>query len=182
MAGVTYDRIDAHGIQWPCPAIDHPGTPLLFTETFPRGRATFVPVEFEFQAEELPDRDFPFLLNTGRVLYHWHGGDMTRRVEGLVEAYPVVEVSINPADAERFDAQPGERIRVTSRRGSIEAVVAITAMQRAGEVFIPFVQLEGVAANRLTNNALDPRSRIPEYKVCAVRLEPLESMVPPRGN
>lgn len=170
MAGISYERMEQGGIQWPCPTTEHPGTPLLFTETFPRGKATFVIVDQGAPAAELPDPAFPLILNTGRVLFHWHGGDMTRRVKGLVESYPRVEVSVHPVDAERLALGDGAPVRVTSRRGEIVAMVRVTDVVRQGEVFIPFVQLNGAAANLLTNNVFDPRSRIPEYKVCAVRL------------
>ena len=114
------------------------------------------------------------MLNTGRVLYHWHGGTITRRVEGLVARAPALEVSINPADAERYGVPDGKGIRVRSRRGELIGVARHTYRMRTGEIFVPFVRLNDSAANFLTNAAYDPDSRIPEYKVCAVRVEPAE--------
>jgi predicted molibdopterin-dependent oxidoreductase YjgC len=131
-----------------------------------------MPHEHHAAAAELPDRPYPLTLMTGRVLYHWHGGDMTRRVPGLVSRYPQVLASIHPDDAAAAGLTDGAPVRVTSRRGEIDAVTHVTDEVRRGEVFIPFVQLEGVAANLLTNNAYDPRAKIPEYKVCAIRIAP----------
>ena len=121
----------------------------------------------------MPDLEFPFLLNTGRLLYHWHGGTLTRRVQGLLELAPRVEVAIHPSDARRLGVDTGSRIRVVSRRGELEAHVSVTEAVRTGAVFVPFVKLAESAANFLTNSAADPASKIPEYKVCAVRLERL---------
>src|SRR2546427_558315 len=123
------------------------------------------------EAAELPDRDFPFLLNTGRLLYHWHGGTLTRRVQGLLELAPRLEVAIHPSDARRLGVNPGSRIRVASRRGELTGHAHVTEAVRPGAVFVPFVKLEESAANFLTNSAFDPSSKIPEYKVCAVRVE-----------
>jgi formate dehydrogenase alpha subunit len=171
-SGISHERLQNGGIQWPCPAQDHPGTPMLYKETFQRGRAKFVVVEQGAPAAELPDGKFPLLLNTGRVLYHWHGGDLTRQVEGLVDLYPVVQVSMHPEDAERTGINDGEPVRVSSRRGNLTGRAHVTETVRAGEIFIPFVQLQGAAANMLTNNVYDPRAKIPEYKVSAVRIAP----------
>jgi formate dehydrogenase alpha subunit len=181
LAGISYDRLDHEsGIQWPCPTPDHPGTRYLYAESFPLGRAKFVPVAQTIQAAELPDPSFPFLLNTGRLLYHWHGGTMTRRVAGLLELAPRLEVAINPADASQLGLRDGDRVRVVSRRGELTGFAALTEAVRAGAVFIPFVKLAESAANFLTNSAHDPSSKIPEYKICAVRIERLES--DPRGT
>jgi formate dehydrogenase major subunit len=109
------------------------------------------------------------------VLYHWHGGDMTRRVEGLVDLYPVVQISIHPDDANNVGIAHGEPVRVSSRRGVLTGRAQLTDSVRAGEIFIPFVQLQGAAANMLTNNVYDPRAKIPEYKVCAARVAPASS-------
>jgi formate dehydrogenase major subunit len=172
--GISHERLQHGGIQWPCPTPDHPGTPLLYAESFPRGLAKFVVVEQGAPAAELPDGKFPLLLNTGRVLYHWHGGDLTRQVEGLVDLYPVVKVSIHPQDAKSARISDREPVRVTSRRGNLTGRAHVTEAVRAGEIFIPFVQLQGAAANMLTNNVYDPRAKIPEYKVAAVRIAPAD--------
>ena len=123
-------------------------------------------------AAELPNRRYPLLLNTGRVLPHWHGGDLTRRVPGLVALYPEVEVAIHPADATRFAVIDGEPVRIASRRGELIGRARLTTAQTPGEIFIPFVRLDSAAANLLTIDAFDPQAKIPEYKACAVRIEP----------
>jgi len=171
IAGLSYERFDNEGgIQWPCPTPDHPGTARLYGETFSIGKAKFFPVEQTEPAAEMPDARYPLILNTGRVLYHWHGGTITRRAAGLLERYPDLRVSVHPADAERFNVDDGEDVIVASRRGKLTAKTMVTTDQRQGEVFIPFIRLAESAANFLTNDALDPDARIPEYKVCAVRL------------
>ena len=172
LAGLSHARLDREGgIQWPCPTADHPGTRYLYAESFPTGRARFVPARETAEAAELPDRDFPFVLNTGRLLYHWHGGTLTRRVQGLLELAPHLEVAIHPSDARRLGVNPGSRIRVASRRGELTGHARVTETVRPGALFVPFVKLEESAANFLTNSAFDPSSKIPEYKVCAVRVE-----------
>ncbi len=174
LAGISHDRLDREGgIQWPCPTSDHPGTRILHAESFPIGKARFVPVEQTAEAAELPDHAFPFLLNTGRILYHWHGGTLTRRVKGLLELAPRLEVAINPEDAQRLGLDQGTLVRLTSRRGELTAYAQITEAVRAGEVFIPFVKLNESGANILTNSVYDPFAKIPEYKVCAVAIERL---------
>ncbi len=170
LAGMSHARLAAGGLQWPCPTPDHPGTPLLFTDGFPRGRARFVPVDQGLPAAELPDRAYPLVLNTGRVLYHWHGGDLSRQVPGLMAIYPRLEVSIHRADAAAHGLRDGDPVRVTSRRGELVGTTRVTDAVRQGEVFIPFVRLDDGAANFLTNDVYDPRSKIPEYKACAVRI------------
>ena len=161
------------GLQWPCPTPDHPGTRYLYAESFPRGRARFIPARQIEEAAELPDDEYPFLLNTGRLLYHWHGGTLTRRVEGLLELAPRLEIAIHPSDARRLGVDTGGRLRVASRRGELTGHARVTEAVRAGAIFVPFVKLADSAANFLTNAAADPVSKIPEYKVCAVRLERL---------
>ena len=172
LAGLSHERLDREGgIQWPCPEPSHPGTARLYAEDFPRGLGKFVPVAQTDPARELPDERFPFVLNTGRVLYHWHGGTMTRRVEGLVDSWPELRAAVNPADAARLEIRSGEAVRLRSRRGSLEAVAFVTSDVAPGSVFVPFVRLRESAANWLTNNVYDEQARIPEYKVCAVALE-----------
>ncbi len=172
LGGLSHARLDREGgLQWPCPAPDHPGTPFLYAETFPLGRARFIPAQETVPAAELPDREFPFVLNTGRLLYHWHGGTLTRRVQGLLELAPRLEVAIHPSDARRLGVDTGSRVRLVSRRGELDGYARVTESVRAGAVFVPFVKLEQSAANFLTNSASDPVSKIPEYKVCAVRIE-----------
>ena len=172
VSGISYERLEEGGIQWPCPSPGHPGTPRLYEDLFPIGpRAKFVPVEQGVPAAELPDDRYPIILNTGRLLYHWHAGTMTRRVEGLLEKAPEVRVAINPADAARRNIGDGEWMRVASRRGELVGRALVTEDVRAGEIFVPFVKLADVAANLLTNAVFDPESKIPEYKVCAVYIQ-----------
>jgi formate dehydrogenase alpha subunit len=176
LAGMSHARLDREGgLQWPCPSPEHPGTPFLYAESFPLGKARFVPAVQTREAAELPDPDYPFVLNTGRLLYHWHGGTMTRRVEGLLALAPRLEVAVHPEDARRLGIDTGARVRVISRRGELTGHARVTEAVRSGAVFVPFVKLADSAANFLTNSAFDPASKIPEYKVCAVRLERMEA-------
>jgi predicted molibdopterin-dependent oxidoreductase YjgC len=168
-AGVSYSRLEEGGLQTPVWNAEHPGTPYLFTERFPRGRARFFPLEFH-PAVEMPDDEYPFILTTGRVLEHWHGGSMTRNSK-LDDLYPEALVEVNPADAARLGIQDRQVVRVSSRRGSIVLRAWITDKTTMGVVFIPFHFAEA-AANLLTIDALDPLAKIPEYKACAVRLIP----------
>jgi formate dehydrogenase alpha subunit len=167
-AGIAYARLEGWGLQTPVPDEGHPGTPFLFAESFPRGRALFHPLEYKPSAE-LPDGEYPFLLTTGRVLEHWHGGTLTR-ASNLDELRPQAAMELNPEDAERLGIAEGEPARVSSRRGSIVLRAWVTDRVAPGIVFIPFFYAEA-AANELTNDAIDPRAKIPEYKVCAVRIE-----------
>ena len=178
MGGLSHERLDREGgLQWPCPTADHPGTPYLYADSFPRGLGRFVPAVQTAAAAELPDPDYPFVLNTGRLLYHWHGGTMTRRVEGLLELAPRLEVALHPADARRLGVETGDPIRVSSRRGDLDGFARLTEAVRPGAIFVPFVKLADSAANFLTNSAHDPSSKIPEYKVCAVRIEAIRAAV-----
>jgi predicted molibdopterin-dependent oxidoreductase YjgC len=172
LAGITYRRIAKGGLQWPCPTIDHPGTQYLFKGGFPRGKAAFTPVSFR-PSEEIPDADFPFLLSTGRQLFQYHTGSMTRRVEAISTACPAAYVEIHPDDAGQLHIADGDMVRVSSRRGAIELKAAVSRRPARGLVFIPFHYREA-AANALTNTALDPIAKIPELKACAVRIERID--------
>jgi len=169
VAGINYNRLTGDGIQWPCPTADHPGTPILFEKEFPRGRASFTPITWKGPQEQ-PDADYPFVLTTGRVLYQYHTGTMTRRSRVLENADSGPFVELNPGDAEQLHIKDGEQVHVVSRRGRITLPVLVTDRVEAGVTFIPFHYREA-AANLLTNDALDPFCKIPEAKVCAVRLE-----------
>ena len=172
LSGISYERLEDGGIQWPCPTPDHPGTRFLYEKNFPRGpRAKFVAFDQGPAAEELPSKRFPLILNTGRILYHWHGGTITRRADGLLARSPELQIAMSEEDGAKFEVQDGEWIRLRSRRGDLEGRALFTEKMRAGEVFVPFVKLRDHAANFLTNSAFDPNSKIPEYKVCAVRIE-----------
>ena len=172
MAGLSHRRLDEQGgIQWPCPSENHPGTARLYDESFPRGLGKFIPVRQLPPSEEVPDERYPLILNTGRVLYHWHGGTITRRVDGLVDSWPELRVAIHPSDAARMELVDGEAVWVASRRGRLEGVSFVTDDVAEGSIFVPFVRLADSAANWLTNNVYDEVARIPEYKVCAVSVE-----------
>ena len=167
--GITHERVKREdGVHWPCPSPDHPGTPYLFKDTFPRGKGKLTPLEYRLSAE-LPDEEYPLILSTGRVLYHWHGGTMTRRSK-LDDIYPEALVEIHPEDADKVDVSSGDWVKVRSRRGEIEVKVAVTRRSRQGMVFLPFHFIEA-AANILTIDARDPQAKIPDYKVCAVAVE-----------
>ena len=167
-AGITYARINKEGLHWPCPAQDHPGTPILHTQQFTRGKGMFHAIDYIPPAEQTDD-EYPLYLTTGRVLYHYHTGTMTRRTEGLNERAPESFVEIAAEDAKKFGIADESLIRVASRRGEITVRAKVSDMVDTGTVFIPFHYAEA-AANRLTNAMLDPVSNIPEYKVCAVKL------------
>jgi len=166
-AGVKYARIDKVGLQTPVWNDEHPGTPFLFEESFPSGRGKFHPLDYR-PAVEMPDDEYPFILTTGRVLEHWHGGTITRHSK-LDELYPEALMELNPADAARLNVHDGQAVRVSSRRGSIVLRARVTHKTTMGVVFIPFHFVES-AANLLTIDALDPQAKIPEYKACAVRV------------
>lgn len=169
--GINYERLERRGgVHWPCPSPEHPGTPYLFSEEFPRGKGQFTPIEFRPSAE-LPDDQYPYILSTGRVLYHWHGGTMTRRSQ-LDHIYPEATVEINPKDARQLGIQEHARVRLRSRRGQIDVKALITERSPAGMIFIPFHFAEA-AANVLTHDMRDPQAKIPDYKVCAVAVDPL---------
>jgi len=168
--GVSYQRLEELGyLQWPVPTADHPGTPYLHKDRFSRGLGRFTPVEFK-EAKELPDEEYPLTLTTGRIMFHWHTGTMTRRTEKLHREVPDGYAEISPEDAEALGIGKSETIRLVSRRGAIETRAWITRRVPPGVVFVPFHFAEA-AANVLTNAALDPVAKIPEYKVCAVRIE-----------
>jgi predicted molibdopterin-dependent oxidoreductase YjgC len=169
-AGITHARLeDGPGLQWPCPSVDHPGTPILHTKQFARGRGRFMPID-HIPPAEIPDDEYPMILSTGRVLYHWHGGSMSRRSKGLLEIYPRPLIEVNQEDAERLGLNGKKRIRVTSRRGSIEAEALVGDRVPPGMVYANF-HFPEASANQLTIAALDPVAKIPEYKVCAVKVE-----------
>lgn len=170
-AGVTYARLErGEQLHWPVKGPDHPGTPILHVGQFTRGKGKFHAID-HLPAKELPDEAYPLFLTTGRVLYHWHGGEMTRRARGLLEVYPESLVEISPDDAARLGLNGEDRVRVTSRRGEMTARAIITERVSAGLVFANFHFPGEQNANNLTIAALDPVAKIPEYKVCAVKVE-----------
>jgi formate dehydrogenase major subunit/formate dehydrogenase alpha subunit len=168
--GITHERLEkGETLQWPCPDASHPGTPILHTKQFTRGKGKFAPID-HVPPSERPDDDYPMLLSTGRVLYHWHGGEMSRRAKGLLEIYNRALVEINPDDARQIGLNGGSRVRVTSRRGSIETEAWVTDRVPPGMVYANF-HFPEASANELTIAVLDPVSKIPEFKVCAVKVE-----------
>ena len=171
--GITYERIDQAGLPWPCPTKDHPGTPTLHTEKFatPSGKGKLVPLKYR-PSVELPDKEYPLVLTTGRSLYHFHTGTMTRKAAGLNALHPEERVEMNPADAAKLGIKDGQRVRIVSRRGAVEARAEVTERSQPGVIWMTFHFVES-PTNQLTNAALDPVAKIPEFKVCAVRVEPL---------
>ena len=167
--GVSYQRLEECGLQWPCPSKDHPGTPILHVNRFVRGLGRFTPLEYKPPAE-LPDEEYPLILTTGRSLYHFHTGTMTRKVFGLNAIEPHGVVEINPVDASSLKIADGDKVKVVSRRGEVISKAKVTEESPPKVVFMAFHFAES-AANILTNPALDPVSKSPEFKVCAVRIE-----------
>jgi len=164
--GVHFDRLDHDGLQWPCPDVSHPGTSFLYQDGFARGKGKFHAIEYIPPAEST-SKGFPLVLTTGRLLEHWHTGTMSRRANVLSELYPSGVVEMNPGDATRLGFNEGDLAVVSSKRGQVEAPVHITEKSPPGVIFMPFHWREA-AANILTNDALDPLAKIPEYKVSAV--------------
>lgn len=172
-AGVSHSRLEkGERLQWPVKNSTHSGTPILHVGEFTRGLGKFSPIE-HIPPAEMPDDEFPMLFSTGRVLYHWHGGEMTRRAEGLVSVYGHSLIEINPDDAELLGITDGNSVEITSRRGRITARAWITERVPPGMIFANFHFPES-PANELTIAALDPVAKIPEYKICAVKLKAIE--------
>lgn len=169
--GITYERLESGGLQWPCLDQEHPGTPTLHTVKFPTpsGKGRFMPLEYRPSAET-PDKEYPFILTTKRSPYHFHTGTMTRRVAGLNIIRPQELLEINPADADLLGIANGEMVRVISRRGEVTASAEVTDSSPPGVVSMTFHFAES-PTNLLTNPVLDPVAKIPELKVCAARVE-----------
>jgi len=169
--GVHYDRLNGDGLQWPCLNRSHPGTPYLHKDKFarPDGKGYFTPVDY-IPPAELPDEEYPFLLSTGRVLYHFHTGSLSRRSKPLSRIAPEGFLEMNPKDAEKLKIKDKDWVKVSSRRGEIKTKVKITDRVDRGVVFMTFHFAES-AVNLLTNDALDPVAKIPEYKVSAVKIK-----------
>jgi len=168
-AGITYSRLESGGIQWPCPDEAHPGTPVLHRGKIVRGKGLFVAVDYT-PPPEVPDKDYPFILSTGRDYYHYHSGSMTRKVKLLDEKCPESLVEINPSDAEQLGITEGDRIKVAGRRGDFVSKVKITDRVSSGVVFAKFHFAEA-PVNLLTNTVLDPESKITDLKFSTVRVE-----------
>ena len=167
-AGITYDRLEKSGIQWPCPNESHPGTKFLHIDRFSRGLGLMSAIEYKPPAE-VPDKDYPFVMTTGRVLYHYHTATMSRLSKGIMERCPESLVEIHPDDAKKLGIKDGQLAKVSSRRGVVEAKSTVTDRVPEGTIFMNF-HFREAAVNLLTNPALDPICKIPEYKVCAVNV------------
>jgi formate dehydrogenase major subunit len=172
-AGLSHQRLEFGGLQWPCPTPDHPGTRILHQGKFVRGLGLFSAVRYA-PPVELPDEEYPFVLSTGRILYHWHGGTLSRRSPGLESLAPEAEVEVAPADARQLGIEEGAPVRVRSRRDEVVVRAHITDRSPPGTVFMTFHYAEA-AANLLTAANVDPVAKIPEYKVSAVHLEPVKA-------
>jgi formate dehydrogenase alpha subunit len=171
--GITYERLNREGgVHWPCPSLDHPGTPYLFEDTFPRGKGKFWTLEYGTESE-LPDDEYPYHLTTGRVLFHWHGGTMSRR-SALEEAFPEPILEMHPDDAHALGLVSGDWVEAESRRGAVVCRVMVTGRSPVGTVFLPFHFVEA-AANLLTYEKIDPRAKIPDFKMAAVKLRKAEA-------
>lgn len=171
--GMTYERLDDEGLRWPCPDEGHPGTPILHQDGIIRGKGLLSPLEYRPPAETC-NEDYPLLLSTGRLLQHFHGGSMSRRSIVLDGIAPHAEVEIHPSNAATYNISSGDMIDVETRRGKITLRAKVTDAVDRGMLYIPFHFVEA-AANRLTSDALDPVSKIPEYKVCAARVARAET-------
>ncbi len=169
--GISHNRLKGEGLQWPCPDRDHSGTKFLHKGKFSRGLGKFHAIEFR-EPFEMPDDEYPLLLTTGRMLYHFHTGTLSRRSAGLDELVPEGRMEISPEDADKLSINDGDMAEVESRRGKVTARVWVTDRAPAGTVFMTFHFKES-AANLLTASALDPVAKIPEYKVCAVKVQPI---------
>ena len=169
-AGISYELLGDEGLVWPCTEKGHPGTPLLHTSSFPRGRGRFVPVSYVLPEEDA-DKDFPLVLITGRRLEHYNNGSMSRRCEGFELVSPTEAVEIHPQDASSLGIKTGDPVLVESRRGKVCAVARVTEKSRPGSVFMSF-HFQDALTNLLTSPGMDPKTLTPEYKVCAVRVRP----------
>lgn len=173
--GMTYKRLEKpEALHWPCPDAAHPGTPILHTQKFanPDGLGVFTPIEYKLPAE-VTDAEYPFILTTGRCIWQWHTGSMTRRSPSLEKEAPTGWIEINPDDAKALGIQDKEMIKAITRRGNVNVPAKVTPDIKKGVMFMPFHYIE-CAANVLTINALDPLAKIPEFKVCAIRVEKIK--------
>lgn len=171
--GITYERLERDGgVHWPCPSLDHPGTPYLFEDDFPRGKGKFWALDYTSDSET-PDDEYNYHLTTGRVLFHWHGGTMTRR-SALDSAFPEPIIEMHPDDAQTLHLISGDWVDITSRRGSIICRVLVTGRSPVGTIFLPFHFVEA-AANILTLDKIDPRAKIPDFKMAAVKLRKVDA-------
>ncbi len=172
-SGINYERIEKQGIQWPCPTKDHPGTSTLYTDLFsrPGGLAKFVALDHKGSGETT-DKEYPFVLITGRIREHYNNGSMTGRVPGILELVPEELLEMSPEDAKALKIKSGEMVSVSSRRGAIKVRAKVTDRSQAGNIFMTF-HFRNTLTNVLTSEHRDPITGTPEYKSCAVRIEKL---------
>ncbi|MFP4023062.1 MAG: formate dehydrogenase subunit alpha [Thiohalospira sp.] len=171
MGGISYDRIEHQGIQWPCPAKDHPGTSTLFLDKFntPNGKAILNPVEYIPQTEKT-SKEFPFIMNTGRILYHYHTSTMSRKNKALTDFANESYVLMNPGDVVKYNLKDGQKVKVSSKQGELETTLEASAQVAEGELFMPWHYAES-PVNRLTRGDLDPFSKIAAFKLTACKVE-----------
>ena len=172
-AGISHERLDStevagRGLQWPCRSKDQPGTEIMHVGKFARGIGCFIPTR-HIPSMELPDEDYPIIMMTGRILYHYNACAMTDKVDGLNEMAPDSFIELNTEDAEKLEVRDGDMVNVSSRRGKIQARAVVSEKTNPGECWMPFHYIGG--ANWLTSDALDSISKTPEYKVCTVKVE-----------
>lgn len=168
--GISYERLEKAGLQWPCPVVDHQGTTTLYKDSFsrPGGLAAFIPLDHKGSGEN-PDRDYPFMLITGRRREHYNNGSMTRRVKGIMEICPEELLEINPKDANRLNIKDGDKVKVASKRGEIQVKAKITDRSQEGMLFLSF-HYQDALTNLVTSEFRDEIAGTPEYKVCAVKI------------
>lgn len=169
--GISYERLEKQSLQWPCPTKDHPGTTTMYTDLFsrPNGLALFMALDHKGSGE-VPDKEYPLVLITGRVREHYNNGSMTRRVKGIMELVPEELVEINPADAEKIKIKSGDMVTVSSKRGAVKVKAKVTNRSQKGNVFMTF-HFDRALTNILTSEHRDPITGTPEYKSCAVKIE-----------
>ena len=170
--GISYDRLETDGLQWPCLDKNHPGTVYLHKGEFKRGLGKFHPTPYKYPAE-LPNDEYPLILTTGRLLHYFHTGTLSRKTAGLEELSPAGVAEINPEDAKKLKIKHDDLIEIASRRGKVTAKTKVSKRLAKGVVFMAF-HFREAAANILTNDALDPIAKIPEFKVCAIKIKKIK--------
>jgi formate dehydrogenase alpha subunit len=167
MTGINYDRLEKESLQWPCPTLEHPGTPFLHAGKFTRGLGLFQPSE-HVPPGEVPDQEYPYLLSTGRILFHYNV--TTPYSGGISSVWDKEMAEVNPSDAEKLGIQTGNLVKVTSRRGQVTTAVKVTDRVLPGVIWMSF-HYASTPTNELTSAVLDPTTGTGEYKVCAVKIE-----------
>jgi formate dehydrogenase major subunit/formate dehydrogenase alpha subunit len=169
--GISYERLETESLQWPCPTKDHPGTTTMYTDLFsrPNGLARFMTLD-QKGSGEVPDKNYPYVLITGRIREHYNNGSMTRRIPGIMELVPEELVEINSADAKKLKIKSGDMVKVSSKRGTVKARAKVTERSQQGNVFMTF-HFDNALSNILTSEHRDPITGTPEYKSCAVKIE-----------